>query len=559
MSEPTPSETDNSQFELEELSESIELPASPEPLATGTALETPDGLLHIDGFLVCKGAVNLYEATFSDGRRASLRETQDGGSAELMRHEFEVLSALKCPMLSQAFACWDKDGRTYLATEPVTGSTLGDALNSRELTPLQVVSVLAQVAYAVCQLHSQGWLHLALRPTTIVLGKPVRVLDLGHSTRIGQRPPTPFYFAGYSAPELLADGAIDARADIYSIGALLFHAMSGYPIAESGAILTGWQPETPIAGVPQILHKCLGPLDTRYATMVELHQDLVRLARRCAPRIRYECVSATSIGLEPTRTVNQDAYCFACVQSEAEDGARSWAVSTVADGMGGMAAGEVASAVAVNTVLTEAMAALAASPNLSADEQAKLTADWVRKANEKVCDAMEAKQAKGGCTLVCALLLERRLTIAHVGDCRIYLIRDGSIQTLTRDHSVAMSLVMQGELDISQLRGYPDRSNVTRSLGERKRLPGHYVDTLTQVAGKESMELRAGDTLLLCSDGLWEPVVEQTIVDVLAEKVTDLKTAADKLIALALQNGAPDNATVSLLRIDEIPQTQSKV
>ncbi len=188
-----------------------------------------------------------------------------------------------------------------------------------------------------------------------------------------------------------------------------------------------------------------------------------------------------------------------------------------------------------------------------------MAADWVRKANEKVCDAMEAKQAKGGCTLVCAFVLEKRLTVAHVGDCRIYLIRDGSIQTLTRDHSVAMSLVMQGELDISQLRAYPDRSNVTRSLGERKRLPGHYVDTLAQTTGKESMELRAGDILLLCSDGLWEPVIEQAMIEVLAEKTLDMKAAADNLIALALQNGAPDNATVSLLRIDEGPQTQSKV
>ena len=84
--------------------------------------------------------------------------------------------------------------------------------------------MLTQVAYAVCQLHSQGWAHLALRPTAIVLGKPIRVVDLGYATRIGQKPPAPFYFAGYSAPELLTDRPIDARADIYSIGALLFHA-----------------------------------------------------------------------------------------------------------------------------------------------------------------------------------------------------------------------------------------------------------------------------------------------------------------------------------------------
>ncbi len=513
MAEPTPTEIDDSEFELEELSESLNLLTSPQPLAAGASLQTPDGMLRIDGFSSCKGSINLYDATFADNRRLSLREAKDADCSQLMRREFEVLGAPKCAMFPQAFACRDEDGRTYLATEKVAGKTLAEAISSKELSPSQLVSALAQVAYALCQLHSQGWLHLALRPAVIVLGKPVRVLDFGHTTRAGQKPPAPFYFAGYSAPELLADAAIDVRADVYSIGAILFHAMSGHPIAESGAMLTGWQPETLVAGVPQILQKSLGPLDTRYVTMAELHQDLVRLALRCALRVRYESASATTIGLEPTRTVNQDAYASSCMNSESEDGTLSWAIATVADGMGGMAAGELASSAAVSALLSEAMAALTNPPKLSAEEQAGLTADWVGKANLKVCEAMEAKEARGGCTLVCAFLLNRRLTIAHIGDCRIYLVRDGSIETLTRDHSVAMSLVLQGELNISELRAYPERSNVTRSLGERKNLPAHYVDTLTQTTGMESMELRSGDTLLLCSDGLWEPVVEQAMLD----------------------------------------------
>jgi protein phosphatase len=557
MGEPTPSEIIDSQFELEELAEPVEVPESLEPLATDASLETPDGPLHIDRLLGCKGTVNLYEATLSDNRRVSLRETGDSRSAQVMRREFEVLGSLDCPMFPQTLACWDQDGRTYLSTEALVGRTLAEALSSGEISPTQVVSVLAQVAHALCQLHSQGWVHLGLRPTAILLGKPIRVLDLAHATRAGEKRGTAFYFAGYSPPELLAEGPIDARADIYSVGALLFHAMSGSPIPESGPMLMAWQPATPVAGVPQILHKCLGPLATRYATTSELHQELVRLARTMRPRIRYEHASATTIGLEPTRTVNQDAYGFSCVQSEAEDGVKCWALVTVADGMGGMAAGELASTTAVNAVLTNATATLATFPKLSAEQQAQVTVDWVAKANENVCDAMDVKQARGGCTLVCAFVVEKRLTIAHVGDSRIYLFRDGSIESLTRDHSVAMSLVLQGELELGKLRTYPDRSNVTRSLGERKRLPGHYVDTLGQTIGKESMELRPGDVLLLCSDGLWEPVIEPMVVDVLSEAGANVKAAAEKLIALALQKGGPDNATVSLLRIDESSQTLS--
>ena len=125
MTETTPSEIDNSQCELEELSESVELPASPEPLAPGTSLDTPDGPLRTDTFVGCKGVVNLYEATVSDNRRVSLRETQDAGGAELMRHEFEVLRGSQVPVFHQAFACWNKDGRTNLATEPTAGKTWG--------------------------------------------------------------------------------------------------------------------------------------------------------------------------------------------------------------------------------------------------------------------------------------------------------------------------------------------------------------------------------------------------------------------------------------------------
>ena len=553
MTEPTQSESDEFQVELEELSEPLEVLQSPEPLSCGASLEGSDDTFNIAALLESKATVNLYEATFRGDQKAWLWETQDATCAERLRNEYAVLAAIKCSMFPQAFSCFEQDGRTYFATDPAGGSTMADALESKESSPAQFISLLTQIAYALTQLHLQGYAHLALRPAAVLLGKPVRLTDFAHATRFGEVPRGRFYFAGYSAPELLTDRPVDPRPDIYSIGAMLFQAVSGYPISESGPTLTGWEPETVIAGVPQILHKCLGPADSRYATMAELHGDLLRLLRRCASQVRYEIASATTIGLEPTRSVNQDAYGFSSMQAQAEDESRSWAAIVVADGMGGMAAGEVASTVAVNTVLTEATSALSRGQGLDAKDQTELTTGWVREANDRVCDAMDSKKARGGCTLACALLVDRRLTVAHVGDCRIYLIRNGLIQSLTRDHSVAMGLVLKGELDISELRTYPGRSNVTRSLGERKKLPSHYVDTLVETTGKETMELEVGDVLLLCSDGLWEPVLEDAVVQVLAESGA-LNAVADGLIALALRHGAPDNATVSLLRLSESSQ-----
>src|SRR5262249_38545855 len=110
---------------------------------------------------------------------------------------------------------------------------------------------------------------------------------------------------------------------------------------------------------PQILHYCLGDRGSRYSTMDELHRDLLRLARRLAPRVSHALSASTTIGLEPTRTTNQDAYAYLNGRLESEDGPTAWSVICLADGMGGMAAGEVASSVAVQAVMATAAAALA--------------------------------------------------------------------------------------------------------------------------------------------------------------------------------------------------------
>lgn len=561
MTEPIRSEASSNPLfdELEELSEALEAPKLPEPLASDDILETPEGTLQVRRFLGRQASINLYDARFQQDQDALLREAEVGACADRLRREFELLCSVSCPMLPRSLAHLEKNGRFYFATETITGSSLAEALASESLGPLQFLTALAQVAFAASQLHAQGWAHLAIRPATVVLGKPIRLTDLAHATRLGQRPPAPFYYSGYSAPELLAEVPIDARADVYSIGALLFHAVSGYPIPESGAVLTGWTPKLSIPGVPQILHKCLGPVDTRYAAVVELHQDLLRLLRRCGPRIRHEHAFATTIGLDPTRTANEDACGTISRQVSSEESSQEWSLVAVADGMGGMDAGEVASAVAVETVLAEFMTALNGGGITRPEEQTNLVIELVKKANSKVYDALNARQAKGGCTLVCALLIDSRLAIAHVGDCRVYLVRGREMRLLTRDHSVAMSLVMQGEIDISQLRTYPDRSNITRSLGDRPTLPAHYVDTLVHTTGKEVMDLRAGDTLLLCTDGFWEPVIEDSAAETISEAGGDLDDAATRLLDSVIKNGAPDNATVSLLRIHKVAQFPQRV
>ena len=184
--------------------------------------------------------------------------------------------------------------------------------------------------------------------------------------------------------------------------------------------------------------------------------------------------------------------------------------------MGGMEAGEVASGAVVKSFEAKAQAGFSARSLHSPEAHVSEVKKWVHEANERVLSALEKRRAKGGSTVVCACLVGNRLAISHVGDCRLYLIRAGETRLLTRDHSLAMALAMQGEIPLEEVRKHPERSRVTRSLGEKRPMPDYLVDTLEQVTGKPTMELEAGDTLLLCSDGVWEPLSDEELVSYVA-------------------------------------------
>ena len=295
---------------LEELSDPLDLPeVEAKPLANGSMLapedEEPFTVIRLlkDGF-----PLRLYEARQDDDEETLWLWERTGESASLLTNEGSLLQEVRCPMFPRVQAKFTLDERSYLATESCPGETLAEQLCAGKLEPHRAVSILSQVAFALTKLHDAGFVHLGLRPGVIVPGRPTKILDFSDVTQAGVTPARKFYHAGYSAPELLREEPADVRSDIYAVGALLFHAVDGKPIAESGVELMAWEPEAPIAGVPQILSRCLGEKDTRYRTAAELHRDLVRLVKRLTPPVRYAVGVATTIGLEPSRTTNQDAY-----------------------------------------------------------------------------------------------------------------------------------------------------------------------------------------------------------------------------------------------------------
>lgn len=191
------------------------------------------------------------------------------------------------------------------------------------------------------------------------------------------------------------------------------------------------------------------------------------------------------------------------------------AVYAVADGLGGHAAGEVASALAI-----EPLAALDRDRAASPDEPAAALSDAVRDANRRVAEDARAnpEHAGMGTTLTAAMVSEDQLAVAHVGDTRAYLLREGDgLSRLTEDHNpVANSHVL------------------TRVVG---------VETDIDVDVPPLVSLQVGDRLLLCSDGLTEVVDDDGIAATLGTH-TDPQQVCDALVAAALDRGGPDNVTV---------------
>lgn len=203
----------------------------------------------------------------------------------------------------------------------------------------------------------------------------------------------------------------------------------------------------------------------------------------------------------------------------------------VCDGMGGHAAGEVASRMAVDTVLTNWTVS---SPTPS--QQALRSA--IRSANGAVFAAGLDSETRGmGTTCTAAAISGREAIIGHVGDSRCYLVHHGQCSQLTSDHSRVGEMLRMRLITPEQAANHPSRSELTRSLGAA---PGVQVEIARSPVGR-------GDALVLCSDGLWDLVSRQEIAA--ACSAAEVGDAADRLIAWALERGAPDNVTVLIARI----------
>src|SRR5215472_3908887 len=250
-------------------------------------------------------------------------------------------------------------------------------------------------------------------------------------------------------------------------------------------------------------------------------------------QLGIEVVGRSDVGR--VRVSNEDSYGF-----DLRHG-----VFVVCDGMGGHAAGEVASKIAVETVLSyfrdhEPLAANAALAN--APIGAQMLSDAVSKANENILQyAQGHASASGmGTTLVAARFDDGKFTIAHVGDSRIYLLREDTLLQLTEDHSLVMEQVRRGIMTVEEARQSTAQHIITRALGTEDDSPPDLAE----------FPAEPGDTLLLTTDGVLRHLEDTQIHEILRD-APSLQDACDRLIDLSLDAGGEDNATCILIRVTD--------
>lgn len=252
---------------------------------------------------------------------------------------------------------------------------------------------------------------------------------------------------------------------------------------------------------------------------------------RKTARPGMEVANLTDIGR--VRRNNEDSYLY-WEPEEEEEFRRKGRLAVIADGMGGYEGGQEASRIAVETVRE------VYDKRFQNNPQATLVEAFAV-AHERIRGYAEEHPSLHGMGTTCTALVTvgRRLYFAHVGDSRLYLVRGDEISRLTRDHSYVGRLVESGIVRSEDAETHPQRHILTAALGSG-------TETAADVS-QDAVDLQEGDTLVLCTDGLWGVVGEQEVAATVKANTPADSCAA--IVRMALQRGGPDNITVQILRV----------
>jgi PPM family protein phosphatase len=479
--------------------------------------------------------------------------------------ERALLDRLGDPVFPRVVDQFSEGGYEYLVEECPGGQPLWDAWDDPESTAPQRFGWLQQLARTLRRLHEQGALLEALRPDIVVVTSAgqVRLTDISDLLPLPLPPNPPIRATYYTAPELvLSSDKADARADLYSFGALLYALHLGRELTDLDFELHG-VPKSLIQRFPDV-HPLFArlvaktfcrdpaarfPTDEAAADDSTGFAELLRTLEQCGrtlDRVRLEVAAWTTTGM--VRSGNEDAFAVLWAGESFEDTLRDAALVLLADGMGGYEAGEVAAALAVRTLREHLLrqapfAGLAGSAGLHEDADVArckaLLAEALREANRQVYAAARdgASRRTMGCTVEVVYTDGRNVVVGHVGDSRSYHLHGGEVVQLTRDQTWVNRMVDLGALSAQEAEAHPRRSELHQAIGGHAEVePALY-----------HARLAPGDWIVVCSDGLSNHVAAEVLRDMLLSTAS-AEGAARRLVNYVNLQGATDNATVLVIR-----------
>ncbi|MBN2548162.1 MAG: Stp1/IreP family PP2C-type Ser/Thr phosphatase [Anaerolineales bacterium] len=324
----------------------------------------------------------------------------------------------------------------------------------------------------------------------------------------------------------------DRQPDLRALAILIFHWLTGK---------TQYEPDPNLLpGLGRLFEQAFSAQG--FATGSELADALEQAVQQAAAAqiIDYRMGRLTHVGM--VRTINEDSLLTVELERITQSVTHPLGVYVVADGMGGHAAGEIASGTIVSVIAQQAFVGLMPTNVSLPDGQDRL--GWLRQAveaaNKAVFDMRKAAGTDMGSTLVAAVLEGSTAYLAHVGDSRIYLVNAGGIQRLTIDHSLVERMISTNQITPEEARHHPQRNVVYRTIGDKLKVD---VEVSTH-------HLSVGDYLLLCSDGLSGMVDDPTIQRVVLG-ASSPQAACDELVSLACAAGGDDNISVIIIKIVE--------
>ncbi|MEY3401984.1 MAG: hypothetical protein RLZZ86_1599 [Cyanobacteriota bacterium] len=421
---------------------------------------------------------------------------------------------------------------TYLPRE---NQTLETWLKT-EHTLEESLLITGQICQLFRYIFQREWCVINILPQFIKIGTPIEFFDLTNAYPVDEIL-TSGLVGNYCDPELAyCKSPIQETMSSYTVAALLYQIIhkQTLPIDQREEIEI-----SPIPVIHQILKICLSTLPQERFTLEQLLQILVSTRQEIStPKINWEIASSSTVGLSINRLKNEDNY---GIKYQKISDTETIILAAIADGMGGMSQGELASKLAIKTVLETPI-----SPEYPTIEQYQ---EWLTNLFTQANETVSNQVKEGGTTLSVIFAKSQQLIISHVGDSRIYLLRQGEIKQLSEDHSLVAMLVASGQITPSQSLEHPDRNVLIKSIGTKRRLSDGYVQNLQQTTPELSMQLAHQDILLLCSDGVWDVVSKNELEEIFTiDHDQNLQTSVNLTINKVLERGASDNATLLALQ-----------